>query len=469
MKTKNPEWMTNSRERMSYYSFFMGQDAIYAIVTTFLTTYLLFLGIDPVKSGLVMLAVKTWDAVNDVIFGVIFDSVHFKSNKKFLPWLKISTYCIPVTTVLIYIIPVNSTETFKLIWFAVAYILWDTAYTLCDVPIFGIVTAMTERLDERTSLLSYKSIWSGVGAGVATIIGMVLVGENVGLTFGLASIIVAAFAFVSMIFVNKNVQERIPPDEEEKFTMRRMFRYLFKNKYLLIYYLGYLFHAGFGVSGSLMMFVSFYMFHNSQFSLIIGALSVLPMLVCALFVPKLIKRFDKMKLYLFCCFLNIVFSILTWVAGYDNIMIFLVLSVLRSIPAAFAGVTMFMFTPDCAEYGKFKSGIEAKGITFAIQTFMAKLTGAISGSLGLFLLKFFDWTPIKAENFDQLKKLAIHQSGTAMSGLWFIYNMIPVIGMVIAFGIWCFYRLKDKEVQIMADCNSGKITREEAIRLLPEH
>jgi len=470
MKTKNPEWMTNSRERMSYYSFFMGQDAIYAIVTTFLTTYLLFLGIDPVKSGLVMLAVKTWDAVNDVIFGVIFDSVHFKSNKKFLPWLKISTYCIPVTTVLIYMIPVNASETIKLIWFAVAYILWDTAYTLCDVPIFGIVTVMTERLDERTSLLSYKSIWSGLGAGVATIIGMVLVGENVGLTFGLAAIIVAVFAFISMIFLNNNVKERVvATEEEEKFTMRRMFRYLFKNKYLLIYYLGYLFHAGFGVSGSLMMFVSFYMFHNSQFSLIIGALSVLPMLVCALFVPKLIKRFDKMKLYLFCCFLNIVFSILTWVAGYDNVMIFLVLSVLRSVPAAFAGVTMFMFTPDRAEYGKFKSGIEAKGITFAIQTFMAKLTGAISGSMGLFLLKFFDWTAIHAESFEDLKKLGIHQSSTAMSGLWFIYNMIPVIGMVIAFGIWCFYRLRDKEVQIMADCNSGRITREEAIRLLPEH
>lgn len=470
MKTKNPEWMTNSKERMSYYSFFMGQDAIYAIVTTFLTTYLLFLGIDPVKSGLVMLAVKTWDAVNDVIFGVIFDSVHFKSKKKFLPWLKISTYCIPVTTALIYLIPGSLSETYKLVWFAVAYILWDTAYTLCDVPIFGIVTVMTERLDERTSLLSYKSIWSGIGAGIATIVGTVFVGEKVGLSFGLASIIIAAFAFVSMIFVNRNVKERVvAPEEEEKFTMRRMFRYVFKNKYLLIYYLGYLFQAGFGVSGSLMLLVSFYMFHNSQFSLFIGALSVLPMLVCALLVPKLIKRFDKMKLYLFCCFLNIVLSIVTWIAGYDSILIFSVLSVLRSIPAAFAGVTMFMFTPDCAEYGKFKSGIEAKGITFAIQTFMAKLTGAISGSLGLFLLKFFDWTSIHAESFEDLKKLGIVQSSTAMSGLWFIYNMIPVIGMVIAFVIWCFYRLRDKEVQIMADANSGRITREEALLLLQEH
>ncbi len=466
MKTKNPEWMTNSRERMSYYSFFMGQDAIYAIVTTFLTTYLLFQGINPAKSAVVMLAVKIWDAVNDTIFGVIFDSVRFKSNKKFLPWLKISTYCIPVTTVLIYVIPGSLSESYKLVWFAVAYILWDTAYTLCDVPIFGIVTVMTERIDERTSLLSYKSIWSGIGAGIATIVATVLVGENVGLSFGLGALIIAVFSFAVMTPVSYNVKERITAVEDEKFTLRRMFRYLFQNKYLLIYYVGYLFHAGFGVSGSLMLLVSYYMFHNSQFSLFILALSVLPMLICALLVPKLIARFDKMRLYLLCCLLNIVFSILTWVAGYDSIVIFSVLSVLRSIPAAFAGVTMFMFTPDCAEYGKFKSGIEAKGITFALQTFMAKLTGAISGSLGLFLLKFFDWTAVRAESFQDLQQLAIQQSATAMSGLWFIYNMIPVIGMVIAFIIWCFYRLKDKEVQIMADANSGKISQEEALRLL---
>lgn len=468
MKTKNPEWMTNSKERMSYYGFFMGQDAIYAMVTTFLVTYLLFQGIDPAKSALVMLAVKVWDAVNDALFGVIFDSVRFKSNKKFLPWIKIAVFSAPAATVLVYAIPSGAGETLKLIWFAVAYMLWDTAYTLCDVPIYGIVTVMTERIDERTSLLSYKSIWCGIGAGIATIVGTVLVGENVGLTYGHASLVVAVFAFLVMIPANFHIRERVSGEEEEKFTLRRMFRYLFHNKYLLIYYAGFLFQSGLGVGGSLTLFVSYYMFNNSQFSLFIGALSLLPMLACALLVPKLLKRFDKMRLYRICCILNILLSVATWLAGYESIVVFSILSVLRSIPAAFAGVTMFMFTPDCAEYGKFKTGIEAKGITFAIQTFMAKLTGAISGSLGLFLLKFFDWTSVHTESFEELKRLSVQQSDRAMGGLWFIYNIIPVIGMVIAFTFWHFYRLRDKDVQIMADCNSGSIPKEEALRLLDE-
>lgn len=42
----------------------------------------------------------------------------------------------------------------KIIWATLAYMLWDTAYTLCDVPIFGIVTTMTTDQKERISLNS---------------------------------------------------------------------------------------------------------------------------------------------------------------------------------------------------------------------------------------------------------------------------------------------------------------------------
>ncbi|HRT81897.1 MAG TPA: MFS transporter, partial [Oscillospiraceae bacterium] len=295
---KIADWATDKKERLSYYSYFLGQNAIYTMVTNFLTTYLLFQGLDPAKSGLVMLAVKVWDAVNDTIFGVIFDAVKFKSGKKYLPWLKVSTFFIPITTVLIYMIPRSSGETVKLIWFAVAYILWDTAYTLCDVPIYGIVTAMTERIDERTSLLSFKSIWGGLGGAVALVLGTVLVGEKVGLNFGVAAIAVSLIAFLTMLPVNYKVKERFNPETDEEFTIRRMFKYLFGNKYLLIYYFGFFIQGSLAVGPPLALFVSYYMFNNSQFSLIILALTVFPMLLAALFVPRILNHIDKMKLYL---------------------------------------------------------------------------------------------------------------------------------------------------------------------------
>ena len=128
------------------------------------------------------------------------------------------------------------------------------------------------------------------------------------------------------------------------------------------------------------------------------------------------------------------------------------------------GVMMFMFTPDCAEYGKFKSGIEAKGITFSIQTFMTKLTGAVASSLNLFLLGVIGWKDVSAaENFDQLKELNIVQSPQTLDGLWFLFIMVPAIGVALGMIFWAFYGLKDKDVQVMTEANSGKITREEAL------
>ena len=145
-KTQNPLWQTNSAERKSYYSYFLGQNMIYSMLAAYLTTFLVFKGIDPIKSGAVVMAVKVWDAVNDAIFGVIFDKIKFKSGKKYIPWLKIACALTPAATVAVFIMPSAIGENAKLIWFALAYIIWDTAYTICDVPAFGIITAMTSNV-----------------------------------------------------------------------------------------------------------------------------------------------------------------------------------------------------------------------------------------------------------------------------------------------------------------------------------
>ena len=47
-----------------------------------------------------------------------------------------------------------------------------------------------------------------------------------------------------------------------------------------------------------------------------------------------------------------------------------------------------------------------------------------------------------------------------------MYALVPVIGMIISTFFYLGYKLNDKDVQIMARCNAGEITREEAEALL---
>lgn len=468
LKSTPVGWETKPAERKGYYLYFAGQNAIYFLLANYLTTYLMFLGINPAKTAVVMLIVKIWDAVNDAIFGVIFDSVKFKSGKKYLPWLKISTFLTPIATFLLFAIPRSVGETTKLLWFAVAYVIWDTVYTLCDVPIYGAITSMTRNIDERSSMLSYKSIWAGVGIAFITVAGTVLVSEHVGASYTVVGAATAVFAFATMLPVLKTLQERHQPEEEESFTLTRMFKYLFQNKYLLIYYFGYFFYSAANISAALNLFVSYYLFNDTLFSLIVSACGTVPSLIFSLLVPSMLRKIDKMKLYRICCVLMVLLSLVMWIAGYSNLILHIVLYVLRSVPLAIIGVIMFIFTPDCAEYGKYKSGIEAKGITFAIQTFMVKLTAAISGAMGMFILglKSTGWVTVEVQSFEELQQLGVRQSQHALDVLWFSYAMIPAIGCAIAYIIWRFYKLNDKDVQIMTDCNAGKITREEAEKAL---
>lgn len=463
-KPQNPLWQTTRPERKSYYMYFFGQNMIYSMIAGYLTTFLLLIGIDPVKSAAVMLVVKVWDAVNDAIFGVIFDKITFKSGKKYIPWLKIACALTPISTIAIFVIPSAADETVKLIWFAIAYIIWDTAYTICDVPAFGIITSMTSNVEERNTVLSLKGTTGGIGSALTTVLVTVLISEFVGLSYGWVSIIVAIVATVTMFPVCYKCQERNKSVDEEQFTVRRMLKYVISNKYLLIYYVGYIFYSGAQTYNALHMITAYYIFNNSLASLVTGTVAAVPQLIMALLVPKIIRKIDKTKLFKICAIATIILSALV-IPTKNSFILFVLTYMLRSIPLGIIGVLSFTFTPDCAEYGQYTTGTEAKGITFAIQTFAVKLAAAISGSLGLALLGFFGFKTF--EGVDSFEGLAAidaisQQTPEALNGLWFTYNVVPIIGLVIALVIWNFYGLNDKDVQIMADCNVGKITKEEA-------
>ena len=467
-KPNPPGYMTTFGERLSYWTYFVGQNVYYNITAAFISTYLAMQGIDLAKVALVLLVVKIWDAVNDPIFGFIFDKVKFKNGQKSLPWLRIAVLLIPVVTIVLFAIPNGLSETGKLIWFGVAYLVWDTVYTLTDVPAYSMLNTMTDNLEERTTLLSMNRIFSGVGVLTYGVVLPLLIGEDIGMSATWAVAILAVFSALTMVPLCVNCKERNykPEEEPEEFTPKQMFRYLGKNKYLLIYYGGYCATDALKTSAAVTLFVSFYLFGNSSYSIVLNVLNMVPGVFAAMAMPMLLKKFDKFRLLVVCNIVCILMGLLIYFVGYENSTLFLVLTCLRTIPMSVCGILYYMFTPDCAEYGQYKSGISAKGITFAIQTFSVKITGAISSSLALFLLGLFAWISVEAESFAELEAMGIQQSDGALAGLWFVYAMVPVIGMVISAVFFLFYHLNDKDVQIMAKCNSGEISREEAERLL---
>ena len=461
-------YMTTFKERISYWTYFVGQNIYYNITAAFISTYLAMQGIDLAKVAMVLLVVKIWDAINDPIFGFIFDKIKFKNGQKSLPWLRIATALIPVVTIVLFSIPSGMTETGKLIWFGVAYVLWDTVYTLTDVPAYAMLNTMTDNLQERNTLLSVNRVFSGAGVLIYGVVLPLLISEQVGMSATMAIAIMSVFSALTMVPLSLNCKERNykPEEAEDNFTPRQMFSYLKSNKYLLIYYGGYMATDALKTFNAVLLFASFYLFGDSLFSIVLNVLNMVPGVFAAMAMPSLLKRFDKFKTLFWCNIVCVLLGLVIYFLGYDNKALFLTLTCIRTIPMSIVGILAFMFTPDCAEYGEYKSGISAKGITFAIQTFSVKITAAVSSSLALFLLGLFGWISVEAESFEQLAALNIQQSPAALNGLWIVYALVPVIGMILSTFFYLGYKLNDKDVQIMAKCNSGEITKAEAEKLL---
>ena len=67
---------------------------------------------------------------------------------------------------------------------------------------------------------------------------------------------------------------------------------------------------------------------------------------------------------------------------------------------------------------------------------------------------------MEATDFADLAAQNVIQPQSALDVMWMIYMLIPAIGLVLSVAVFVFYRLKDQDVELMAKCNAGEITRE---------
>ena len=152
-------------------------------------------------------------------------------------------------------------------------------------------------------------------------------------------------------------------------------------------------------------------------------------------------------------------DILAYILGYSNLMVALMMTTLKCSGLGFWQVIIYMLVADTVEYGTYKSGTRAAGITFSLQTLASKLKGALIGSMILLSLSAVGF--VEGEN-------AIQPAGVE-EGVWFLYSVIPVIGFSIALALLIpFYKLRTKDVQVMSSYNKGEISREEAEAILAE-
>ena len=448
-------YVTNKKERAAYCLFFLGQNILWGYAG-YVETFLTDVGIAAATAAMILLLPKLWDAVNDVIFGYLIDRYTFKNGRKFIPWVRIGTTAIGITTVALFAIPASLSETAKVIWFLVAYVLFDISYTILDAPAFAVTTVMTSNVDERTAIIAGGKLWAMVGGVVATLLVPII---RPILGWFAACVVFVAVSLVLMIPMLLHVQERhtaaTASDQTPGFL--DMLRYLKTNKYLIVVLAAMLLLGISSLEQKMALYMGRICLGQENMATLVAAGASVSVILVSAVIPALSRKWDKF--YVLCAGLvfAIVMDIAAYFLGYDNLAVALIMTTLKCSGLGFWSVVIYMLIADTVEYGTYKTGTRAAGISFSLQTFVAKLKNGLIGSVVLLSLSSVGF--VAGEN-------AIQPAGVA-EGVWKLFCLLPAAGFTIALIILVLgYKLRTPDVQIMARCNSGELSREEAEALL---
>ncbi len=443
---------TKLSERIAYGIFFLGQGFIYSMISRYLMFYLteevhIATGIVTV----ILTVSKVWDAINDTLFGVVVDKVHFKSGNKFKPWLNITTLLLPVGTILMFSIPGSSPQSVKVIYAVAAYLLWDLLYTMCDVPIFSLVTAMTDNIRERGNIYTIAGIGGAVATALTSLF-LVRIFDRFGFLY--TAMLVSALGIVFMRPVIHLAKERHKGQQttQESSSLRDMWIYLKGNKYLR-YFIFYRLISG-SMFISVLTYFTKYCIGDVTFESTIMMVAIPFSVILYLIAPLIMKRFDKIKIYRFCMIIVILAYSVLYFVGWQNKVLMVILLVLALDAAIIPSILMSAIPADCVEYGCYKTGIRKEGITFAMQTFTNKFCGSVATAIAGLLLIVIGYESEAGVMTESM------QNGLFAGMCW-----LPVIGQLLGLPLLFKYKLRDKDVQIMADVNSGKMEKEEAEKI----
>lgn len=449
----------STKEKINYGLAGLGQNMTITFVNTFLLSMIyLYMGFD--AAGLAILTViitiaKVWDAVNDPIMGVLIDKAHFKAGGKLRPFILISAVPVAVLSVLLFAIPANWSQAAKLAMFGVCYLLWDAAYTICDVPFWGLSGALTSDSDERTKLISFARTFGNIGMGVITLLGVMLAGwfskgeETTKQGWVIAAIVVTVVGMSLFTLAYFGTKERTRNTQKDA-SLKEIFGALKVNKPLFIILLGSV--LGFGrtliqVSGTTVAAISFG--DEGKFTYM-GASVLVSMILATVICPFVLKKASKKNLMIYSSLFACVVYLVMFFIPLQSFVWVLVTIFFTGFSLGFFMVIQTSMIADSVDYAEVLTGERNEGVCFSALTFSGKLMNALS------TLAFM------------LVMLVVHYeegaaiTSTIQKGAYFAITIVPAISCLIGVIPFFFYPLSEATVRE----NSAILAQADAARML---
>ena len=413
------------------------------------------LGIDMIVFGSIRLWGGLWDAVNDVIQGILVDKTRTRHGKM-RPYILYAPFAVAFVTVLFFMGGPGLPMGWRLAWVTTLFVAWDMAYTAFDIPMGALAFSITSNGVERTKLFGFSSIVRAVlgalPAGFVTIaLAIPYFKENTAPAYLVAAVMSAAGMVIFTRFTFRYTRERAVPSAETPSAVECL-RLLLQNRPLFMLFLSNMLFLLATVPSAVTMYFAVDLMGDSKFVLFLTiALAPAPF-IAGIGVPMLAEKLgakaDFRKIYMGCClaaalvhgvfFLacrsGLVNKPSTQAVGWPMAILVVALLALSVIPLEFknlCGKEMEAETVDCVEW---KTGKRAEGVMLSLMSFTGKLTNSWSSSIALFVLGLAKY----AAHEDAIP---VPQTDTAKFALFALFTLVPIFGYLLMLIPLKFYNI----------------------------
>lgn len=465
---ENKKYLT-LKERICFTVGAFGRSGIYTLMSMF--TLVFFqngAGLTLSQGTTIILIGRIFDAVNDPVMGMIVDRTKSKWGKM-RPYLLFSPVPIAICTILLFTAPFEHGSNAAFVWALITYILWGVAFTVQDVPFWGLSSVITPLESERTSFISTARLGSTFGGILPALLVPILYQSNMGYSKGffLSAVIFALLGCGLSILIFFVSKERVPKTDHTP-SFKETFVVLGKDKLLIIVIFAAILGSTMVTANQCADYIGNYLIiqNNTDFSQIFDAAgNILPnvdtkaaydfwiprgtivttltvaigvgMVPAMAVFPILRKKLSLKQIYIGSAVFGLIVHTLCYVVFQSNvtsinIYILWVFLFLMGLPLGIYNVITYALIADSVDYLEWKTGERHEGVCFSFQTFLSKVNAAVATFIFGQILGQSDFKAVDKSLVDiEGRQIFFEQSIETQKMLLALVTIVPAVGFLL--------------------------------------
>ena len=400
----------------------IGSNVIYALVATYLMYfYTDSLGLKAAAVGTLLLVVRVWDGVMDVLMGILVDNTKTRWGK-FRPYLLFGGVLTGLCATACFVSP-NFSDAGKLVYAYGTYIMWSMSYTICDIPFWSLTPAMTDDPAERTRVVAVSRTGAQFGywiVYVGTLPAVKFFGGSWVLV-GVAAGVICSLCFLTTFW---NVRERCTVPRKERQTPKTALRFFKANRplrYLILACL--LLETVSNIRGAFAPYFFKYYLGREDLIPYGMAANITLVIVGCVCAPLVASHLGKVNAALYSYLLVGLATVMMYFTG-RSVAGFLTLTAIAGFFDGVSNIARMSCLADCVEYGQWKTGNRAEGLVFSANIFKSKLASGLAGAIPAYLLAAIGYVPNAAQSASTLLWIALFF--TAILGVASMLAILPL-------------------------------------------